>query len=366
MFTNSYRIGLKFFIVVMLLVGVSQIQGSMKSAAAAARKDNHVKGIYISGWVAGSPARMDRLIGLLRRTELNAVVIDVKDDFGRLTYRSRVPAIQQIGADKRPAITNIKRLINRLHREGIYTIGRVVVFKDPYLAQKRTSLAIHNKNGSVWKDGHGRPWVDPYRTEVWNYNINVAKEAAALGFDEIQFDYVRFPEGIRTKPVKFANKEGWNRSKAIHQFLHEAKQPLHRLGVKVSADVFGLVTSTSDDMGIGQSWRAVSTEVDAISPMVYPSHYSDGMYGIAHPDMAPYAVVSHAMTDAKRRNGYLAQSGLKPAAIRPWLQCFTATWVHPHLKYGDREIKQQIKALHDQGLEDYLLWNASCKYDFNS
>ncbi|MWC30700.1 putative glycoside hydrolase [Paenibacillus sp. MMS18-CY102] len=362
MHTGCYRIALKLFIVATLLAGVGQIKGST-GVASAAQKDKHVRGIYISGWVAGSPARMNQLSRLLRRTKLNAVVIDVKDDFGRLTYRSNVPAIKRMGSDRRPAVTNMKHVLSKLHHEGIYTIGRVVVFKDPYLAQKQASWAIYNKNGSVWKDGHGRPWVDPYRTEVWNYNINVAKEAASLGFDEIQFDYVRFPEGIRTKPVKFANSEGWSRAEAIHRFLHTAKQPLHRLGVKVSADVFGLVTSTSDDMGIGQSWRAVSTEVDAISPMVYPSHYSDGMYGIAHPDMQPYAVVSHAMADAKRRNGHLSQSGLKPAVIRPWLQSFTATWVHPHLSYGQREIDQQIKALHDQGVEDYLLWNASCKYN---
>lgn len=324
----------------------------------------HIRGIYISGWVAGSNSHMNRLLRLVQNTDLNAVVIDVKNDFGQLTYRSSIPAVKEIGADRRPSIANIQSLIGKLHRQGIYVIGRVVVFKDPYLAKHNPDWAIHRNDNSLWRDGHGRPWLDPYRKEVWKYNTDIAVEAVKNGFDEIQFDYVRFPEGIASKPVRYANLAGWSRSDAIQQFLHQAKQQLHRNGVKVSADVFGLVTSSDDDMGIGQRWRAVGQEVDYISPMVYPSHYGRGNYGVSNPDLQPYAIVSHAMADANKRNRIMASGGIKPAQVRPWLQSFTATWVKPHLTYGNREIREQIRALHDQGIEDYLLWSASCKYDY--
>jgi Uncharacterized conserved protein len=200
--------------------------------------------------------------------------------------------------------------------------------------------------------------------EVWNYNINIAVEAAKLGFDEIQFDYVRFPEGITTKHVKFANTNKWSRAEAIRRFLHQARPAIHREGAKVSADVFGLVTSATDDMGIGQRWRAIGQEVDFISPMIYPSHYGNGIYGVRNPDMHPYAIVSGAIADAKKRNQAMAQSGLKPAQLRPWLQSFTATWVHPHMVYDRQTVKEQIKALHDQGVHDFLLWSAACNYNY--
>jgi hypothetical protein len=323
-----------------------------------------IKGIYISGWVAGNQQRMNQLQQLIQETDLNAVVVDVKNDFGRLTYRSSVADVRQSGADQSPTIANIKQLIQKLHQNNVYTIGRVVVFKDPYLAKAQPHLAIRRQDGGVWRDGHGRPWIDPYHQEVWSYNIKIAAEAAKLGFDEIQFDYVRFPEGITTKPVKLANVNGWSRAEAIRRFLHQARPIIHANGAKVSADVFGLVTSASDDMGIGQRWRAIGQEVDYISPMIYPSHYSSGMYGISNPDMHPYSIVSHAMADARKRNQAMAASGIRPAKLRPWLQSFTATWVHPHMVYDRQAIKEQIKALHDHGVSDFLLWSAVCKYNY--
>jgi len=323
-----------------------------------------IRGVYVSGWIAGNNAKMNHIRQLIRETDLNAVVIDVKNDFGRLTYRSSNAAVQQVGADQSPTIANIKQLLHRLHQDHVYTIGRVVVFKDPYLAKRRPHLAIQRQDGGVWTDSHGRPWIDPYHQEVWNYNINIAVEAAKLGFDEIQFDYVRFPEGITTKHVKFANTNKWSRAEAIRRFLHQARPAIHREGAKVSADVFGLVTSATDDMGIGQRWRAIGQEVDFISPMIYPSHYGNGIYGVRNPDMHPYAIVSGAIADAKKRNQAMAQSGLKPAQLRPWLQSFTATWVHPHMVYDRQTVKEQIKALHDQGVHDFLLWSAACNYNY--
>jgi hypothetical protein len=323
------------------------------------------KGIYVSGWIAGSRKRMKPLIKLVDETELNSMVIDMKNDSGEITFDSKVPYANEIKSDRRKMISDIQGIMNELQNKEIYTIARIVAFKDPYLAGKRPKLAMHYKSGSVWKDAKGISWVDPYQKEVRDYNIELAKEAALLGFDEIQFDYVRFPDnGAKVdKEVLFSQTGGLSKSELIAKFLNEAKKQLEPYGVYVSADVFGLTTSVKDDMGIGQDWNLISQEVDYISPMVYPSHYSQGMYGISNPDLEPYLVVNKAMKDAVMKNQVLKETK-ETAVIRPWLQAFTASWVHPHLRYTDAQIKVQIKAAKEQGVDEYLLWNPLCKYSF--
>ncbi|MCM3750339.1 putative glycoside hydrolase [Paenibacillus pasadenensis] len=322
-----------------------------------------VRGIYVSGYAAGSVKAMGRLRELARKTEINAMVIDIKDDYGLLTYSSQNKLVKRLGADRRPVIQDPKKLIRQLHDDGLYVIGRQVVFKDALLAGKVPDWAIHEKSGKLWRDAKRKAWINPYRTEVWKYNVEIAREAAKMGFDEIQFDYVRFPaNSARTDAKLNYGERGGSKASAIKKFLHVAAQELHREGVKVSADVFGLVTSSPDDLGIGQSWRSVASEVDAISPMVYPSHYSPGMYGIAKPDLSPYEVIQKAMTDASSRNRYLTKEGGKPAAIRPWLQSFTASWLDTHLDYTEREVKAQIRAARQAGVEEYLLWSPRCVY----
>lgn len=325
---------------------------------------HRVRGIYVSGWVAGGPA-MKRIVDLLDHTDLNTVVIDIKTDAGLMTYRTNVMLPSQIGVSSKVGISDVRALLNKLKQKNVYVIGRLVVFKDPLLAAKVPSWAIHHKTGEVWHDKKGVSWVDPFRTEVWNYNIAIAKEAITLGFDEIQFDYVRFPDNATqlNREAKFANPEGWSKAEAIRGFLHEARTKLKPLGAYISADVFGLTTSSDDDMGIGQKWEQITREVDFISPMIYPSHYSMGMYGVEHPDLEPYQIVHKAMRDAKRRN--LASAGERTAKIRPWYQNFTATWVHPHLKYGEREVMQQIQAAKEQGIDQFLLWSPVCKYTYS-
>ncbi|WP_232316984.1 MULTISPECIES: putative glycoside hydrolase [Paenibacillus] len=336
--------------------GIGQRADSAKGPVA-----EPVRGIYVSGYAAGSPKAMGRLRDLAKRTEINAMVIDVKDDYGLLTYPSKVRLAHRIGADRRPLMAQPTQLIDELHAEGLYVIGRLVVFKDAWLASRVPDWALHEQSGKVWRDSKGKAWINPYRSEVWNYNIAIAQEAAELGFDEIQFDYVRFPaNGKRAEAVIDYGSHGTNKSEAIGQFLGRARDKLH--GKPISADVFGLVTSSSDDMGIGQTWRSVASSVDAISPMVYPSHYSAGMYGIPQPDLNPSAVIRKSMSDAAARNRYLIQSGIKPAQIRPWLQSFTATWLHPHLAYGEKEIREQIRAAREAGVDQYLLWSPRCIY----
>ncbi|MFC5648010.1 putative glycoside hydrolase [Paenibacillus solisilvae] len=323
----------------------------------------------MSGWVAGSKKRLNQLIALIERTDLNAMVIDVKNDYGKLTYRSDLSQIKSIGADNEPAISDVRQLLQKLKKKNIYVIGRIVTFKDPLYARKYPSMALQSRSGGVWQDTQGHAWLDPYQPAVRSYNQSIAMEAASLGFDEIQFDYVRFPDnGAKVdREVRYSGHSNKTKPEIISQFLHESRVKMNRQGVRVSADVFGLVTSSPNDMGIGQSWRGITSSVDVISPMTYPSHYSTGMYGVKQPDLAPAAIIKHAMKDAQERNKYISRERKqRPAEIRPWLQGFTATWVHPHQQYQSEQIRKQVEAAKAQGIKQFLLWSSNCKYDYRS
>lgn len=323
-----------------------------------------VKGIYVSAWSAVGN-KFEQLIDLVDQTDLNAMVIDVKNDSGQVTYPSTIPLVNEIGANSHVIIRDLKAKLLRLKEKHIYTIARVVVFKDPYLSMKKSNYAMMTQAGNVWKDSKGTGWVDPYKEEVWDYNIQVAKEAALLGFDEIQFDYVRFPENgkIVDQEVKFDNPNKWTKAQVIENFLKKAKEQMGGQAY-LSADVFGLTTSSDNDMGIGQDWSMISKQVHYISPMLYPSHYSSGVYGIKNPDLQPYAVIRKAISDANGKNQLLKQADSHIAEIRPWYQDFTATWVKPHKKYGTMDVKEQIKAAREQGVEQFLLWNSSSTYSY--
>ncbi|WP_261303407.1 putative glycoside hydrolase [Paenibacillus andongensis] len=323
-----------------------------------------VKGIYVSAWSAVGN-KFEQLIDLVDQTDLNAMVIDIKNDSGQVTYPSTIPLVNEIGANSHVIIRDLKAMLLRLKEKHIYSIARVVVFKDPYLSIKKSNYAMTNHTGNVWRDSKGTAWVDPYKEQVWDYNIQVAKEAALLGFDEIQFDYVRFPENGKKvdQEVKFENPNHWTKAQVIENFLKKAKEQMGGLAY-LSADVFGLTTSSDNDMGIGQDWSMISKQVHYISPMLYPSHYSSGVYGIKNPDLQPYAVIRKAISDANGKNQLLAKSDSHIAEIRPWYQDFTATWVKPHKKYGTIDVKEQIKAAKEQGVEQFLLWNSSSTYSY--
>ncbi|KIL38169.1 hypothetical protein SD70_28260 [Gordoniibacillus kamchatkensis] len=319
------------------------------------------KGIYVSAWKARG-ASLEQLIKLLNDTELNAMVIDVKNDSGQITYDSQVALVNEAGSDDTRPIADMRGLLKRLKDNNIYTIARIVAFKDPYLCSVRKDLAMQKKTGGVWRDRKGVAWVDPYHPVVQAYNIDLAKEAAQLGFDEIQFDYVRFPEnGDKVdSEVKFRNPQKLSKPELIASFLEKAKTALPN--VPVSADVFGMTPSVAGDMGIGQEWNRISPIVDVISPMVYPSHYSHGALGIPHPDLNPYAMIHRALKDAVSKNTQLEQQRQSAAKVRPWLQAFTASWVKNHQTYGAKQVREQIKAAKDLGIDQYLLWNPGCTY----
>ncbi|MCP1309442.1 putative glycoside hydrolase [Paenibacillus tyrfis] len=319
-----------------------------------------VKGIYVTAHSAGG-SRMNTLLKLMDETELNSMVIDLKDDWGYITYDTGNPELNAMETTQK-IITDMPKLMSMLQEHQVYPIARIVVFKDTILAKKRPDLSFVNPDGSVWGNGKNPPdsFVNPYKKEVWDYNIAIAKEAAKAGFKEIQFDYVRFPEGFekRADSLKY-DKDERSRIEAVAEFVKYAREQLTPLGVRVSVDIFGYAASVPAAEGIGQDFQKISQNVDVICPMIYPSHYSNGWFGAKVPDAAPYVTINGAMKDTAKKLDPL--QSLKPV-VRPWIQDFTATWVPGHVRYGKKEIEEQVRALKDNGTEEFLLWNAVNTY----
>lgn len=312
-----------------------------------------VKGIYMTSYAASDSGTLNKMIALADKTEINAFVIDVKDDLGTVAYKADVPLAKEEGLIE-SRIKDIDALIAKLRQHNIIPIARVVCFKDTSLAKKRPDLAVHWKDGSNWTDFKGLSFTNPYNHEVWEYLVEVAEDAARHGFREVQFDYVRFPSDGKISDAVYP---GQNSSKedAIAAFLAFARPRLEKLGVWVSADVFGITVnpaSHKDSATIGQNVAKISGSVDIVCPMVYPSHYSDGYYGLESPNKSPYETVSKATADAK---AMLAGTG---AMGRPWLQDFSLRGV----TYGINEVKAQIKAAEDQGFTEWILWDPALKY----
>jgi hypothetical protein len=309
---------------------------------------------------------LQELIRLIDATELNAMVIDINSGIALTSPRrvnGRMDEALPVLSQKKAA-RHFQERIQELKRKRIYLIARIVTFKNPELANAVPTWAMKRRDGAIWRDRSGTPWIDPYKQKSWEYPIALAEHAAQLGFDEVQFDYVRFPENASKvdREIKYANTENWTKAEAIRSFLHLANARLHDLGIRVSADVFGLVGSSEDDMGIGQKWDMLTKEVDVISPMIYPSHYSDGMWGIAHPDLTPGPIIARALKDAANRNRRLLDKHAATAQVRPWLQAFTASWLHPHQRYEAGQVREQILAARNAGYSSYMLWNSSCRY----
>lgn len=319
-------------------------------------RPEHVRALYVNGFSAGSAERMNTLIGIADRTEINAFVIDIKEADGQVTYRSSIPMVRRAGAQQIVPIGNVRALLARLREHGIYPIARIVVFKDPTLARARPDWAIQTADQRLWHDQRGVVWVDSYNRNVWEYNLALAREAIALGFSEIQWDYVRFPDvpAAFMRTAVHPARAGRSKAQAIREFMSWSREQLAPLGVPVTADVFGVTTSSSGDVGIGQHWESMSDVIDVLLPMVYPSHYPPGSFGIAHPNAEPYHTVLIALRHAVRRNRAIASA----AAIRPWLQDFTLG----QPVYRAAHVRAQIQATYDAGLTEWVLWNASSRY----
>ena len=290
--------------------------GSVEDAATV-KELNHVKvkGIYVSGPMAGT-AGMDNLIALVDRTELNALVIDVKNDDGYLTCELDVPLVEQIGSEKH-YIKDLPALVQTCKEKNIYLIARVVAFKDPILAEKMPEWSLHNSDGSIFRDKSGLAWVNPYRKEVWEYLASVGEAAITAGFDEVQYDYVRFSTDSRMKQVDFGDStKGRTKTEAISGFTLYASERIHAAGGRISADVYGVVIDSEEDQQIvGQNYVEMSRSLDAISPMIYPSHYGPYNYQIPVPDAQPYDTVLAAMQASKMvLAGLDPKTGKKPVS----------------------------------------------------
>jgi hypothetical protein len=321
-----------------------------------------VRGLYVNRWAALGK-RVWELIGVAERTEVNALVIDVKDDRGFVLYRSRVPLAREIGADTVRPMTaaHVRAMLDTMRVHGIYPIARIVVAKDPLLAGQRPEWAIRSKadTSKPWRDTQGRAWLDAHQWPVWQYAADLAREAVDLGFSEIQFDYVRFPDDkhlVRDAAFPLAN--GRLRAQVIREQLGRVHALLAPLGVPITADVFGLTATDTTDMGIGQRWEMFADQVDVVLPMSYPSHYAPGTYGFSVPNAHPYEVVDRTLKDAKRRSAPLAHA----ASVRPWYQDFTLG--PPH--YGAAQVRAQIKAGYDNGVEGWILWNPGSRYSLDA
>ena len=321
-----------------------------------------VRGIYLTGHSVGMESRYRNLLEMVESSELNAMVIDVKNDHGMMSYCSKIPIVAEVGANNSAPVKDMKAVLDELHSKGIFPIARIVVFKDPLLAEQKPEWAIRSNKGGIWRDRKGVAWIDPYEKNVWDYNIAIAREAALLGFREIQFDYVRFPENARQveKETYHQAQNEFSKEEIIREFLIYAREQLEDYHVYLSADVFGVIsTSWGDSDRIGQTWEEISPCVDYICPMVYPSHYGEGYFGLAVPDAYPAITVRNALVDSIKRNATLE----KPAIIRPWLQNFTASWIEGHISYGPRQIREQIETAAHLGIDEYLLWNSKNLYD---
>ena len=310
-----------------------------------------IKGIYLTDYTAADPKRVDELIDLIKKTELNAVVIDVKDYSGYVLFDTQSDFIKKFGTEK-VIIKNLGDLIKKFHDNQIYTIARITVFQDPALVKSRPDLAVKNKlTGGVWKDKKDLSWLDPAAPEVWNYIFVVAKAAMRLGFDELNFDYIRFPSDGSLENMSFPFYDGHTpKNEVIKSFFEYLSKNLRPWGIKISADMFGLVTVNQGDLGIGQSLEDAILYFDYICPMVYPSHYANGFIGYQNPAAYPYEVIKYSLDIAAKRlinfkNKKLqenATSTLQFAQLRPWLQSFDLGAI-----YDANMIKKEKKAVYD-------------------
>jgi len=313
-----------------------------------------VRGLYVNRFAAQSPRKMRTLIALADSTEINAFVIDIKDEFG-INYASSDTLVRR-NAGRAGVIPDLPALLDTLRAHHILPIARIVVFKDSVAARRNPGWTIRKADGTPWRDKKGLAWVNPFDRALWEYDLRVADEVARLGFAEIQFDYIRFPEPYPSLPPQvFPGQGDQKKPEVLAEFLRTARGRLEKLGVRTTADIFGLVTSVRSPLEVGQQWEQLAAATDVLLPMVYPSHYPHGSFDLPHPNAEPYKVVAAAISAAHRRDSAL---GLTGEHVRPWLQAFTLGAPH----YGAAELEAQKRAVYDAGYQGWVLWNPGSQY----
>ena len=322
--------------------------GTLANGTAIALTPFIPKALYLSFYGIGDKHLRESALDLIKDTEANALVIDLKGDRGWVAFKSSTPLAAEVGAQKIITIKNLHALVDDLHAKGVYAIARIVVFKDEPLASALPDLAIKTMDGAIWKDREGLSWPNPFNKSVWDYNIDLAVESAQAGFDEIQFDYVRFPDAtglVYPMPNTEENRVG-----AISGFLAEARKKLIPYNVFLAADIFGYVAWNTDDTHIGQKLENLAEVLDYMSFMLYPSGFQFGIPGYLNPILHPREIVYLSLEKAKQR------SGLPAVRFRPWLQAFR-DYAFDKMPFQSEQIRAQIDAADSFGGDGWMLWN---------
>ncbi len=363
-----------------------------------------VHAIYMTSWVASTKNWRNELVAFVKKSDLNSIVIDVKDYSGYVSFETGDPVIQEVGSEQN-RIRDVKEFIDELHKAGIYTIARITVFQDPVFAKKYPELAVQYKSGSVWKDRKGLSYVDPAADKYWEYVVHIAKASEQVGFDELNFDYIRYPSDGNMKDIVFrisqsklaelrtkkaesiaagsvqsvlaasvyeaipqseptttpqtkkstaVKKTPTSKEIILTQFFSYLHNALKDVGVPISADVFGMTMNNTDDLNIGQVLEDIAPHFDYIAPMVYPSHYPATFHGFQNPAAHPYEIVRLAMSTGAER---LTKASSSPEKLRPWLQDFNLGAV-----YDAAKVKAQMQAVYDSGLKSWMVWDPANKY----
>lgn len=354
-----------------------------------------LKAIYMTSCVASTPSIRENLVQFIEKTELNSVIIDIKDYSGTISFRPENSELLHAWEDAKCGALDMKEFISKLHEKGIYVIGRITVFQDPHMAKRRPDLAVQKaSDGGTWKDFKGLSFTDPASKEIWDYHVALSKESYNLGFDELNFDYIRFPSDGPMKDIQFPISKNRNKPEVLEDFFEYLHKSLKPLGIVLSADLFGMTTTNTDDLNIGQVLERAMPYFDYIAPMVYPSHYPSNWNNFANPNHFPYEVVNISMKEAVRRaiatstpvktsynlpiqqeilefdptlqatttkkifTGLFKKPAYDPNIMRPWLQDFRYGG-----EYGPDAIQAQIKATYDAGLHSWMFWDPANKYE---
>ena len=333
-----------------------QVRDTTRPAVERSDRATTVRALYVNRFAAQSAKKMQQLIAIADRTEINGFVLDIKDEFG-LNYSSKDTLVRR-NAGRAGTIPNLKALLDTLHAHGIVSIARLVTFKDSVAARVNPTHTIRKADGSPWHDKQGLTWVDPYDQSIWEYDIRVAEEMAHLGFDEIQFDYIRFPEPYKSLPEQhFPDSRGRSKAQVLQDFLHTACKRINMAGARCTVDIFGLVTTVRGPLEIGQEWEKISPAVDVVLPMTYPSHYPRGSFGLPKPNADPEHVLQAANAKAHTRD--IALKIAHPEHVRPWLQAFTLG----SPAYGPEQLMAQKRGVYAAGYDGWVLWNPGSKYE---
>ncbi len=306
------------------------------------------KALYLSAYGIGSGALRMRALNLIEATELNATVFDLKSERGQIAYPSSIPLAAQVGAQNLITVKNLAETVRDLHERGVYTIARIVVFSDDRLARARPAYAVRCASGGIYNDRLHLAWTDPFVPQVREYNVAVAVEAAKAGFDEVQLDYVRFPDAPGLRYAEANTRV--NRVRAIDGFLTEVRRALTPYNVFLAADIFGYVAWNLNDTEIGQQIEDLPPIVDYISPMLYPSGFQFGIPGYRNPVRNSHEIVYRSLERARQR------TGVAPIRFRPWLQAFR-DYAFDRRPFGAKEIREQISAAEKFGSDGWMLWN---------